>query len=98
MRMAVRDQKLAENQRLFRNANERLVERVDEFSSEGASVPFLCECADADCLGRVDLTLSRYREVRSENDRYVILPEHPMVKSERVVEDNGHFHVVRKEA
>jgi hypothetical protein len=94
--MAVRDQKLAENQRLFRTANERLVERVDELNFDGASIPFLCECADADCLGRVDLTFSQYRGVRSESDRYVILPEHATIEGERVVEDNGHFHVVRK--
>jgi hypothetical protein len=95
--VGVRDQRLGENQRLFRNANERLVERVNNLDFDGASIPFLCECADADCLGRIDLTLSQYREVRSESDCYVILPEHPTIESQRVVEDKGHFHVVRKE-
>ena len=96
--MAVRDQKLAENQRLFRSANNRLVERVDDLNFDGASIPFLCECADPECLGRVDLTVPQYQAVRSDSERYVILPGHATIEGERVVEDNGHFHVVSKDA
>jgi hypothetical protein len=86
-----------ENQGLFRIANERLAERVREFDRDEFPIPFLCECADDACLGRIDLVRSRYEEIRSEPNRYVVLPGHAMIETERVVEDSGDFHVIERE-
>ena len=96
--MATREERLTQNQKLFRVANERLRERVSELDTDEAPIPFLCECADDACLGRVELAPSRYQEVREHENRYMILPDHLMVEGERVIEDNGHFHVVEKES
>jgi hypothetical protein len=93
---AEREARLADNQALFRMANERLEERVEEYGS-GDSIPFLCECADVTCLGRIDLTLSAYREVRATPSRFVILPGHAMTKGERVVADRTGFQIVEKD-
>lgn len=94
----LRAERLTENQKLFRAANERLAERAEEYNRDGEPIPFLCECADDGCLGRVDLTPSQYQEVRAQRDRYVILRDHPTIERERVVEDNGQFQIVEKEA
>jgi hypothetical protein len=56
------------------NANARLRQAVSHVPAD-ASVPFVCECDDADCLGRVDLTLGEYDERRVEEGG-VRLPEH----------------------
>jgi hypothetical protein len=96
--VAGRDRRLAENQELFRKANERFEERVEEYTRDGVSAPFLCECADEECLGRVHLTLPRYQEVRQHRDRYVILAGHPTIEGERLVEDAGEFQIVQKDA
>jgi hypothetical protein len=93
-----RDRRLAENQELFRKANDRFEERVEEYSRDGISAPFLCECADEACLGRVELTLPQYEEVRRRPSRYVILPGHPTIERERVVDDKGAFQIVEKDA
>jgi hypothetical protein len=95
-RVPDRDQRLAANQRLFRTANERLEERVEAYGVV-ESVPFLCECADAACLGQIDLSLDDYRVVRAEPNRFVILPGHAMVEGEKVIGDNVRYHVVEKE-
>ena len=80
---------------MFRMANERLEERVQEYAD--ASIPFLCECADMACLGRIDLTLSAYQGVRAEPQWFVILPGHAMVEGERVVADRGSFQITEKD-
>jgi hypothetical protein len=93
--VATRDQRLAENQRLFRTANERLEERVETYGvSDG--IPFLCECAEVECLGKIDLSLVDYRLVRAEPNRFVILPGHAMIEGETLVQDNGHYQIVEK--
>jgi hypothetical protein len=95
--MKAREDKRARNQELFRRANERLDERVRDLDVEPSFIPFICECADDRCLGRVHLTDEVYEDVRAKPNRYVIVPGHATVEGEKVVEDNGHFHVVEKE-
>ena len=87
---------MTENQELFRKANERFGQRVEEYSHDGVSAPFLCECADEACLGRVELTLAQYEEIRQQRHRYVILPGHPTIEGERMVDDRGEFQIVEK--
>jgi hypothetical protein len=95
--VATREQRSTENQELFRTANDRLEDRVHEYGRDGAAIPFLCECADGACLGRVELTIVQYDVVRTHPKRFVILPGHPRVEGEEIIEDHGHFHVVEKE-
>jgi hypothetical protein len=92
----VREERLVENQTLFRQANERLEQAVEDQVAEAQRVPFLCECADALCRGRVNLTLEQYHELRARENRFAIVPGHPRVEGEEMVEDCEGFHVVEK--
>jgi hypothetical protein len=92
----VREERLAENQTLFRGANDRLVEFVEDHVRDAERVAFLCECADGFCRGRVELTLEEYRAVHARDDRFAIVPGHPRVEGEAVVEHHEGFHVVEK--
>jgi hypothetical protein len=91
-----REERLRENQALFRTANERLRELVQDFIADETSIPFLCECADEACLGRVELTTAQYQDVRTRRNRYVVLPGHTGLEREEVVEDEGHYQVVER--
>jgi hypothetical protein len=55
-------------------ANERLRSAAEPLPSH-AQVPFICECEDAECLGRVDVALGDYDEARIRGDA-VRLAEH----------------------
>src|SRR5215211_1412861 len=55
--MAVSLERLAHNQVLFREVNERLREKLD--GSDGAT-EFLCECSRTDCIETVVLTIAEY--------------------------------------
>lgn len=75
------DDRLETVQRLFRSANERLSELALDLGADGNLVPYLCECADTDCLARVAMTAGEYTELRKLGDIYVILVDHPIAES-----------------
>lgn len=93
--MSSREKRLAETQRAFRIGNERLRGAL-EATAGGEPLPFLCECMDDTCLGRVDLTLEEYEAVRRHENRFVIVRDHPTLPGERIVEDNGAYQIVEK--
>jgi uncharacterized protein with GYD domain len=90
-----REERLAENQRAFRLGNERL-RGVLETMGSSEPVPFLCECMDDTCMARVDLTLEEYGVIRSHENRFLIVRDHPTLPHERVVDENGVYQVVEK--
>jgi hypothetical protein len=93
--MASPEERLVENQRTFRRANERFEELVDD-RSDGFKLPFLCECADTFCLGRIELTASDYYAIHLDRSQYVILNDHLTIVGERVVEQVEGFQIVTK--
>ena len=96
--MTARDGKLAENQHMSRSANERLQDVVGRTVVEGKVIPFLCECAAAECLGRVEISIDDYFLAHLAPDHYVILPGHARIDGEEVVDDRGHYELVAKAA
>jgi hypothetical protein len=87
-------ERLARNQVLFREVNERLLEL-----SNGSSLDrfeFLCECSGEECAETVILSLDEYESVRTEPTAFLILPGHEIPEIERVVERNGRYAVVEK--
>ncbi|MGH3060475.1 MAG: hypothetical protein ACRDOP_01385 [Gaiellaceae bacterium] len=96
--MASRDDRMRENEEVFRTANERLRAHVEGEVSPERPVPFLCECMDELCMKRIDMTLGDYRQVRASDDTFAVAPGHAAPRGEVVVEEQDAFHVVRKEA
>jgi hypothetical protein len=64
------------NERLFREANEKIAARRDELHLTGAT-PFLCECEDESCTAIVRLSVDEYRQVRAQPHTFVVVPGHP---------------------
>jgi hypothetical protein len=93
--MDARDQRLAQNESLFREVNERIEDAAHQL---GPHIPyeFLCECANADCTFRISLPLSVYENIRADPQQFVVLPLHytPEVE-DLVIEEDTHW-VVRK--
>jgi hypothetical protein len=95
--MTVRENRLRENEELFRRANERLREQLDGDVPDDTVVPFLCECADDLCLARMEMTLDEYRRLRAEDEVFGVVPGHAFEQGEVVVRELDSYHVVRKE-
>ena len=80
-KMEARLTRLAKNEALFREVNERISEISQEVAT-GAANPelidgLICECSDPQCLERVGpLTIAEYEFARSQNTYFVCLPGH----------------------
>jgi hypothetical protein len=87
-----------ENQRLFRLGNERLRTAVEanERVPETSRIPFLCECADEFCNGRVDLRLEEWEGVTAKPSHFVVVAGHPRSEGEKVVGMLDGYDIVRK--
>jgi hypothetical protein len=96
IRMATRDERCADNQRRFNAANESLGELVKERMPADARIPFLCECADERCLGRVELSLDEFEHLHESEDVFVIVPGHPRVNGEVILQRQERFEQVEK--
>ncbi len=88
-------ERIARNEAIFRDANERIVERVDALGLSGQTV-YLCECGDERCSHALTLTREEYESVRADPTRFVVAPGHAMPWAERVIEETERFAVVEK--
>jgi UV DNA damage repair endonuclease len=91
--MKSRDERLVENELLFRKVNERIVELGDQ---PGDEFKIVCECASEDCTQLVVLRADEYLRVRKHPDRFIVLPGHEVASLEDVVENSGGHLVVEK--
>jgi hypothetical protein len=95
---ARQERRLAKNETLFREVNERVAEIADGFAGEpdGVLLDFVCECGRAECTQRLQLSRSEYEAVRSEPTRFLVAPGHTVREIEDVVDRNERFTVVEK--
>jgi hypothetical protein len=95
--MTTRYEQLVHNQQSSRHANERLHEVLGNAPGfDGNRVPFLCECADNGCGGRVEATLDQYDEAHFARDDYFILRDHLRVEGEEIIGEVDGYDIVRK--
>jgi hypothetical protein len=92
-----RQQRVAKNEALFRQVNER-IEEVNEQLGPGGLSDFLCECGDDDCTTTISLTLAEYEQVRSVPTHFAIAHGHEVLDVEKVVATTERFAVVQKYA
>jgi hypothetical protein len=93
--------RLAKNEALFREVNERVSEISQELAP-GAANPelvdgLICECSDPECLERVGpLTIAEYEGVREDPRRFIIAAGHQAADVERVVDRQPSYWLVEK--
>ena len=78
-----RKERLAQNEALFRVANERMAD-WEESHAEDSAESYFCECADPDCREKVSLRRSEYESVRSNPRRFFIVVGHEIPDVETV--------------
>ncbi|MDQ3778485.1 MAG: hypothetical protein M3310_06440 [Actinomycetota bacterium] len=98
--MKERLERQARNEALMRTVNERIA-AIDEHATTWASpdqrFEFHCECGrGGGCDGSVLMTLAEYDRVRSQRDRFAVVPGHENGAIEHVVEEDETFLIVDK--
>jgi hypothetical protein len=98
--MASDSKRARQNQRQFRYANGRFIDVLKDSpaTQDGQLIPFLCECADDDCMGRIEITAWRYEDIHLDAAHYVILPGHTRIAGEEIMEENSYYEIVKKAA
>ena len=91
-------ERVARNEALFRDANERIKTFAAKFELREDSVPFICECADRRCQEIVRLRLDDYENIRSNPRWFINVPGHQVAAlgAATVVETHNEYVVVEK--
>jgi hypothetical protein len=79
---------------VFRKANERIAAKARELDMD-SPIPFLCECSDTRCLGRIPLSIEEYDEARAAPQRYLTIAGHE-VEGAFVIEQDENFALAEK--
>ena len=95
---AERKQRLARNEAVFREVNERIEEltRDGEWLGESEWLEVLCECGTKACAEPLKLRISDYERVRQEPTDFRVAHGHVIPEIEEVVATGPGYEVVRK--
>src|SRR5262249_61295327 len=81
-----------------RKANDSLhrISADDAEEAASAAYPSVCECGNPACTGVLLIPLGVYEQVRGHPTRFLVLPGHEQLGSERVVDQTDGYEVVEK--
>ena len=85
------------NEAVFRQVNERIEELADTFGL-GESLDLICECGNAHCTSRIEMSRDQYEQLRSDATTFAVISGHDIRDVEEVVARHRTFDVVRKTA
>ena len=93
--MAASKARLAHNETVFREINER-IEAGQWPGGAEEMVAFRCECAALGCNLLVELTVSDYEAVRADPRHFLLVPGHELPSLEKVIRRGAGYLVVEK--
>ena len=93
--------RIAENEVVLREVNERIAEKSSDLESRGLTganetSQYLCSCGRPDCEESVELTLEELEAAHARSDQFVVAPGHALPEIEDVVAEHEGYWVVRK--
>ena len=107
--MPVSERRQIENEMIFRRANEKIGDDLDELDAalidEGHPelirtadllLHLECECSDEDCNARIPIKLSVYQTIHENRDAFIIKLKHQVEEIEKVINTEDDYSVVEK--
>lgn len=88
------EEKRAENEAAFRQANEAIRATERELDPPLDRVPYLCECDAVDCRETISLTAAEYERIRQDGATFAVARGHH--SDGNVIEEHEEYVVVRK--
>jgi len=97
MVVPTREECRAQNEAIFRAANERIVHNREKSSVDVTSsmLPLICECGSGDCMEKIELTPGEYEAVRQSKAQFAVKPGH-QDDDELVVDEFDRYAIVQK--
>lgn len=93
--MEERDRRIGLNESVFREINERIEEVATTFAARDV-LDLICECGDASCTSRIQMTLDDYEKLRSDATTFAVVSGHEVLDIEEIVAQHKTYKVVRK--
>jgi hypothetical protein len=86
----------AQNEAIFRDANEEIESVREELSLVDGKTPFFCECDDETCREMIRLDIAEYEAVRARATTFVIARDHARAAGDVVAETEDYVVVDKK--
>ena len=83
------------NEALFREVNEHIEKLQDDLGAP-STFAIVCECGRTDCMERFPITNDEYRELRSGDLQFAVIPGHELPEVERIIATRDGYIVVVK--
>lgn len=109
MDISLTERRQIENEMIFRRANEKVGDKLDEIDashieddepelirSDDLLLHFMCECSDEDCDARIPIKLSVYQKIHENRDAFIIKLKHQVKAIEKVILTEENYSVVEK--
>ncbi len=93
------ERRLAENEVIFKEMNERIKQAVTaNFGKQAVGLPleFYCECSDKACQERIVMAADQFTAAHANPKRFIIRKSHEKASIERVVEACDDYDIVEK--
>jgi hypothetical protein len=94
--MTSREERIARNEALFREVNERVKVVREETGEPERRMRILCECGDEDCVAEIEISRDEYEQVRADSRQFVVTPGHITPDVESVVGEREGYEIARK--
>jgi len=109
MDMPLSERRQIENEMIFRRANEKVGDGLDQIDAmhrddgnpelvrnEDLLLHFKCECSDEDCDARIPIKLTVYQKIHENRDAFIIKLKHQVKEIEKVILTEDNYSVVEK--
>ena len=93
--MDERERRIGLNEATFREINERIEDVAAKFEF-GERLDLICECGNASCASRIEISHKDYEKLRSDATTFAIVSGHEILDVEEIVERHKTYDVVRK--
>ena len=94
--MSEREERIALNEAVFREVNERIEDLAERFNLQDRPLDLICECGDGNCMERISMTHAEYEQLRSDPRQFAVFPGHEYGDIDHVVDRRRGYDVVRK--
>jgi hypothetical protein len=96
--VGAREERLAGNEALFREVNERVAEVATLYieTETYRAVDFTCECGRTECSETMMMTIAEYEAIRAHSTHFGVVPQHEQPEIESVIERHPSYFVVEK--
>lgn len=109
MDIPIHERRQIENEMIFRRANEKAGDELDDLDAmhieddnldltwdDTVKLHFKCECSDEDCHERIQLKLSEYKKIHENRDAFIVKLKHQVNEIEVIIQSEEGYSVVEK--